>query len=183
MFSQYQNSLLVDCHYTCWWILSGWFPGHKVSPSDAICHWYLLSRFWLIVWFWVSALVCFCPTILRVSISCRQCWPYKGLWRLALFVGHPKNGGAEIGRKSHRQELGADVMGGRIESWTLLSWHWLVNFANNKEFGHSQFWAHPPHLNFSTETSTKHLQLHLLCPGGSQFQNSIERALGPNGPV
>ena len=163
--------------------MSGWLPGRRVGLGNAAICRCPSSRLWLVVSLWVSALVCPCPAILGVSISCRRCWPYKGLQKLALFVGHPRNGGAEVGRRSHRWELGAGVMGGRMEDWALLSWHWSVNSANDEGFGHSQLKAHILYLGFSAETLTKHLQLHLLCPGGSQFENGIGRASKPSGLV
>ena len=58
-----------------------------------------------------------------------------------------------------------------------------MNSTNNKKFGHSQLKAHLSHPGFFTKTLTKLLQLHLLCLDGSQFENDIERALGPNGPI
>ena len=51
-----------------------------------------------------------------------------------------------------------------------------MNSTNNERFGHSQLGAHFSHSGFSAKTSTKHLQLHLLCLGDSQFENVIERA-------
>ena len=163
--------------------MSRWFLVHRVDPGDAARRQCFLSRPWPVVPLWVSMLVCPRPAILRISISCRQCWPYKGFWRLALFVGYPKHGGAEVRHRSHRSELGRDVMGGRMESWALQNWHWSVNSANDEGFGHSQLKAHILYLGFSAETLTKHLQLHLLCPSGRQFENGIGRAFGPNKPV
>ena len=177
-----QSCLLVDRRDACWWVLSGWFPGRRVSPCGAGHLRYPASP-WLVVPLWVSAPVRPRSAVLVVSISCRQCWPYKDLRRLALFVGHPRNGGAEVRRRSHRWELGADVMGGRIKGWALLSWHWSVNSANDKRFSHSELGAHLFHLSFSAETSTKHLQLHLLCFGSSQFKNGIGRAFRLSGLV
>ena len=182
-FSQCRSGLLVGRCDAYWWVLSGWFPRRRVGLGDTTHSQCPPSCPWSVVPLWVSALVCPCSAILRVSILCRRCWPYKSLWRLALFIGHSKNGGVAVEPRSHRWELGADVMGGRIESWALLSWHWSVNFANNERFGHSQLGAHSPHFGFSAETSTKHLQLHLLCLGGSWFENSIGRAPRPSGLV
>ena len=182
VFFQCRSALLVGCCDACWWVLSGWFPGRRVSPCGAGHLRYPASP-WLVVPLWVSAPVRPRSAVLVVSISCRQCWPYKDLRRLALFVGHPRNGGAEVRRRSHRWELGASVMGGRMENWALLSWHWSVNSANNEGFGHFQLGAYFPHLGFSAETSIKHLQLHLLCSGGSQFENGIGRASEPSGLV
>ena len=179
VFSRCRSGLLVDRRDACWWVLSGWFPGRRVSPCGAGHLRYPASP-WLVVPLWVSAPVRPRSAVLIVSISCRRCWPCKDLRRLALFVGHPKNGGAKVGRRSHRWELGAGVMGRRVEDWALLSWHWSVNSANNEGFGHSQLGAHLVHLGFFAETSTKHLQLHLLCPNGSQFKNDIKRTLGPS---
>ena len=162
----------------CWWILSGWFPGYKIVPGDATRHWCPPSCLWPVVLLWVSALVCLRPAILGISISCRQYWPYKGLRRLALFVDHPRNSGAEIKCRSHSWKLDADVMGRKIEGWALLSWYWSANFANNERFGHFQLGAHLPYPGFFAEILTKYLQLHLLCPSGSQFKNGIGKALG-----
>ena len=115
MFFWCQSGLLVDCRDAYWWILSEWFPGRKVSPSNAAYRRCLPSRLWLVVLLWVSAPIYFRPTIFRVLISCRQCWPYKGLQRLVPYISHLKNGKAEVRRRSHRWELGADVMGEKIE--------------------------------------------------------------------
>ena len=101
IFSWCQSSLLVDHCDTCWWILSGWFLGRRVSFGVAKHLWYP-ANLWLVVLFWVFASVCPHSAALVVSISCRQCWSYKNLWRLAPFVGHLKNGGAEVEYKSHR---------------------------------------------------------------------------------
>ena len=160
--------------------MSAWFPGRRVGPGDGARRWYPPSCPWPVVPLWILVLVCLGLAILRVSISCRRCWPWKSFWRLAPFVGHPKNGGAKVRRRFHKWERGTDVMRGRIENWALLSWHWSVNSANNGEFGHSQLRAHFSHSSFSAETLTKHLQLYLLCPGGSRFENSIGRAFGPS---
>ena len=122
VFSQCRSGLLVDRHDACWWVLSGWFPGRRVSPCGAGHLWYPASP-WLVVPLWVSAPVHPCSAVPVVSISCRQCWSCKDLRRLALFVGHPRNGGAEVRRRSHRWKLGTDVMGGRMEGWALLSWY------------------------------------------------------------
>ena len=115
VFSWCQRGLVVDCRNTCWWVLSRWFPGRRVSPGSARHLWYPASP-WLVVPLWVSAPVRPRSAVLVVSISCRQCWPYKDFWRLALFVGHLRNGGAEVGRRFHRWKLGADVIRGRMES-------------------------------------------------------------------
>ena len=122
VFSQCQSGLLVDCCDACWWVLFGWFPRRKVSLSDAGHLWYSASP-WLVVLLWVFAPVCLCSAVSVISISCRQYWSCKNLWKLALFIGHPKNGGAEVGRRSHRWKLGAGVMRKKIEDWALLSWH------------------------------------------------------------
>ena len=183
IFSQCWNGLLVGCHDACWWILSGWFSRYRVGLDDAACRWYPPSRPWPVVLLLVSTLVCLCPAILRVSISCRQCWPYKVFWRLALFIGYFKTSGAEVGHRFHRWKLSADVMEKRMESWALLSWHWSVNSINNKRFSYSQLGAHLFHPGFSAETSTKHLQLHLLYFSNSQFENSIGRAFGSSRPT
>ena len=121
--------------------------------------------------------------ILGVSISCRQYWPYKGFWKLALIISHPRNSGAGVGYRSYRCKLGADMMREKMEGEALLSWHWSVNSGNNERFSHFQLRAHPPYPGFFAKTLTKHLQLHLLCPGGCQFENGIGRAFGPNGLV
>ena len=123
VFFQCRNGLLVGRRDACWWVLSGWSPGRRVGPGDAARHRCPPSCLWPVVLLWVSALVHPCLAILEVSISCHQCWPYKGLRRLAPFVGHSRNNGAEVGRRYHRWKLHADVMGGRMESWALLSWH------------------------------------------------------------
>ena len=162
--------------------MSRWFPGRRVSFGGAEYLLYPVSS-WLVVLLWVSAPDCLCFVALVVSISCCQCWLYKNFQRLALFVGHLKNSGAEVGYKSHRWELGIDMIGRKIENWDLLSWYWSVNSANDERFGHSQLGAHPLYSGFFAETSTKHLQLHLLCPGGSWFENGIGRAPGPSGLV
>ena len=177
-----QSGLLVDYRDACWWVLSGWFSGRRVSPGGAGHLRYPASP-WLVVPLWVSAPVRPCSTVLVVSISCRQCWPCKNLRRLALFVSHLRNGGAEVGRRFHRWELDAGVMGGRIEDWALLSGYWSVNSANNEGFGHSQLGVNLFQLDFSAKTSTIHLQLHLLCLGGSWFENGIGRAPRPSGLV
>ena len=182
VFSWCRSGLLVDCRDACWWVLSGWFPGRRVSPCGAGHLRYPASP-WLVVPLWVSAPVCPRSAVPVVSISCRQYWPCKDLRRLALFVGHPRNGGAEVKHRSYKWELGVNVMEGKMESWALLSWHVSVNSANNERFSHSQLGAHFLYLGFSAKTLTKHLQLHLLCPCGSWFENGIGRVLGPNGPV
>ena len=71
----------------------------------------------------------------------------------------------------------------RPKDKVLLSWHWLVNFANNERFGHSQLGAHSSHPGFSGEILTKYLQLHLPYPGNNRFENGTKRALGPSGLV
>ena len=179
VFSQCQSGLLVDCCDTCWWVLSRWFLEHRIGLCDARYFWSLVSP-WLVVLLWVSMPVYphFAASV--VLISCRQCWPYKDLWRLAFFIGHPKNGGAKVRRKSHRWEFSTSMMREKMEDWALLSWHWSVNSVNNKRFGHSQLKAYFPHPSFSAETSIKHLRLHLLCLGNSQFENGIRRAFGPS---
>ena len=118
-----------------------------------------------------------------VSISCHQYWPYKDFQKLASFISYPKNDRSKIGHKSHRWELDVSVMEGKIENWTLLSWYWSMNSPNNKRFGYSQLKTHLFHPGFSAKTLTKHLQLHLLYPSNSEFENDIGRALGPNGLV
>ena len=75
------------------------------------------------------------------------------------------------------------MMGGKIENGALLSWYWSINSANNERSGYSQVRAHPLYPGFSVEILIKHLQLHLLCLGGSQFKNNIKIALGPSGHV
>ena len=137
MFFQCQSGLLVGCCDVCWWVLSGWFPGRRVDLGDAARRWYLSSRLWPVFLFWVSAFIYLCLTFLGISILCRQCWLYKGLRRPAPFLGHSRNSGAEVRRRSHRWKLGADVRRRKIEGWALLSWHWSVNSANNEKFGHS----------------------------------------------
>ena len=156
MFSWCLNGLPVDCRNACWWILSIWFLGRRVSPDDARHFQYPASP-WPVVPLWISAPVCPCSAILVVSISCYQYWPCKDFWRLAFFIGYSKNGGAEIKRRFHRWELGANVMGERVENWALLSWHWSVNSANNEGFSYSQLRTHFPYPGLSAETSTKHL--------------------------
>ena len=58
-----------------------------------------------------------------------------------------------------------------------------MNSVNDEGFGHSQLEAHFPYSGFSVETLIKHLQLYLLCFSGSQFENGIKKALGPNRPI
>ena len=65
----------------------------------------------------------------------------------------------------------------------LLSWHWSVNSVNGEGFGYSQLRAHLLHPGSSAETLIGHLQLHLPCLGDSQFRNSNEKVLGPNGLI
>ena len=101
VFFQCRSGLLVDCCDACWLVLSGWFPGRKVSLGGARYLRYPANP-WLIVPLWVSAPVCSCSAVPIVSISCRQCWPCKDLWRLTLFIGHRKNSRAEVGHRSHR---------------------------------------------------------------------------------
>ena len=137
VFSWCQSGLLVGCRDACWWVLSRWSPRRRVSPDDAARRQCLPSLPWLVVPLWISVPVCPHPAILGVSILYRRCWPYKGPQRLVLFVSHPRNGGAGIEHRSHRWELGADVIRGKMEGWALLSWHWLVNSANNERFGYS----------------------------------------------
>ena len=177
-----QSGLLLDCCDAYWWVLSRWFPERRINPGGAGHLWYPASP-WLVVLLWVFAPIYPCSIASVVSILYCQCWPCKNFWRLALFVGHPKNSGAEIRRRSHKWELSASVIGKRMENWALLSWHWSVNFANDKRFGHSQFETYLPYPGFSAKILTKHLQLHLLYPSGSQFENGLERALGPIGLV
>ena len=120
IFSQCQSSLLVDCCDACWWVLSGWFPGRKVSPGGARYLQYPTSP-WLVVLLWVFAPVGPRSAIPIVSISCRQCWLCKNFRRLAFFIGHPRNSGAKVRHRSHRWKLSASVMGERMEDWALLS--------------------------------------------------------------
>ena len=181
MFSQCRNGLLVGRCDACWWVLSRWFPKCRIGPGDAARHWCFSSHLWLIVPLWAFGLVCLLPGVPIALISCSQCWLYKDFWRLALFVSHSKNDRVEVKRRSHRWGLDAGAM--TQKSWNFLSWHWSVNFADNEGFGHSQLETHLPHPNFSEELVTRHLQLHLPCLGGNRFENSIERALGPNGLV
>ena len=114
MFFWCQSGLLVDCCDACWWVLSGWFPGRKVSPGGVRHLWYPASP-WLVVPLWVSAPVRPRSAVPVVSISCRRCWPCKDLRRLAPLVGHPSNGGDEVGHRSQRWRLGAGVMEGKME--------------------------------------------------------------------
>ena len=116
-----QNGLLVDRRNACWWVLFGWFLGRKVGPDNAARRRCSFSCPWPVVLLWFSALVYFRPAILGLSISCYQCWPYKGLRRLVFLIGHPKKGGAWVESRSYRWELGADMMEGKMESWALLS--------------------------------------------------------------
>ena len=183
MFFWWQSGLLVGHRDACLWVLSGWFPRCRVISGNAARRQCPPSLLWLVVPLWVSVLVHSHSAIFEVSILCCQCWFYKSFQRLALFVGHPRNSGAGVKHKSHRWKLGVDVMGERMKSWALPSWHWLVNSANNERFGHFQLGAHLFHPGFFAETLTKHLQLHLPCSGGSLFENGIDRALGPSGPI
>ena len=119
VFFHSQSNLLVDCCDASWWVLSGWFLGHKKS-LDSVGHLRYSASPWLVVLFWVFAPICLCSAVHIVSISCCQCWPCQDLWRLALFVGYPRNGKAEVERRSHRWVLGAGVIRGKIENWALL---------------------------------------------------------------
>ena len=178
VFSRCRSALLVGRRDACWWVLSGWFPGHRVGPGDAARRRCPPSHLYPVVPLWAFGLACLPPWVPIASISCPQCWLYKDLRKLALLVGHSRNDGVEVRRKSHKWKLDADTM--TQKGWDLLSWHWSVNSADNKRFGHSQLRAHPSHPDFSEELMTKHLQLHLPCPGGNRFGNGIEKALGPN---
>ena len=55
----------------------------------------------------------------------------------------------------------------RIKDLVLLSKYWLVYFAGNKKFGHSQLGAYFFPLGFFAKTLIGHLQLHLPCLGNS----------------
>ena len=174
----------MGCCDTCWWVLFGWFPGLKrgfggaarrqcpPSPSGQTASWAS-----------ASGLACPWLTVCIASISCHQCWKYKDLWRLVLLVDHLKNGGAVVKRRSRRWELGAGVIGEKMKDWALLSWHWSVNSANDKRFGHFQLGAHFLYPGSFAKTLIGHPQLHLPCFGNSSFGNGIGRALGPSGLV
>ena len=54
-----------------------------------------------------------------------------------------------------------------------------MNSASAERFGHSQLGAPSSHPGFSVETLIKHLQPHLPYSANNQFENGIERALGP----
>ena len=177
-----RSGLLVDRRDAYWWVLSGWFLGRRVNLGG-IEHLQYPASSWLVIPLWVFPPVCPCSAAPVVSISYRQCWPSKNLWRLALFADHPRNRRAEVRRRFHRWKLGAGVMRGKIEDSALLNWHWSVNSANNKRFGHSQLKAHFFYSGFSAEILTKHLRLHLLCSSCSRFKNSIKRAPEPSGLV
>ena len=70
-----------------------------------------------------------------------------------------------------------------MENRALLSWYWSMNSANNEGFDYFQLEAYLFHPGFFAKTLKKYLQLHLLCLGGSQFENSIGIALGLSGLV
>ena len=171
----------MSCRDACWWASSGWFPGRRAGFGGIARRWDPPSLLGIPPW--SSELVRLWPAVRVASVACSR--QHRALPGPAFFVGPTKIVGAEVGRKSHRWELGVSVMGGRMKmkGWVLLSWHWSVNSANDEGFGHSQLGAHSPHPGFSGETSTKHLQPHSPYPGDSRFGNGIERALRPSGLV
>ena len=67
-----------------------------------------------------------------------------------------------------------------MKAKVLLSWHWLVNFANNKKSGYFWLRAHFFYLDFSAKIVIKHLQPHLPCLDNSQFGNGIKRVFRSN---
>ena len=109
-----QSDLHINCCDACWWILFRWFLRHKKSLGGAKYLWYSASP-WLVVLLWIFAPIYSCFVALVVLTSCRQYWPCKNFQRLALFVGHFKNGRAEVRRRSYRWKLCVNVMRRKIE--------------------------------------------------------------------
>ncbi len=189
VFSQFQNSQLVNHRDGDWSAIFGWFLWYIGDLSGERLRRHrlsLLSGHFLIRCprpgsHWPA--IRLASTSSHYFCSCRapRWLAYSGIC-LRTDQAH---GGRETRRwvPSRRRKDCLLALFWGWKSWALLSWLWSVKFVTDKESGSSQLSERLPHLLTFGGSKIECLHLHLPSPVYNQYGSGIERVPRYTGPV